>query len=127
MYNDSTIAINPLAILKSIKVMTETFFIEIHSEQKEMLMGIFKAFKVRVKPVSQEKTQKLIWADINCSEKDKVLYDEFIEAIESSNAKADSTIQQGQNLSDFLNGIETELEIENRMIKLTKQLSKNRG
>ena len=105
--------------------MTETFFIEINSEQKEMLMGIFKAFKVRVKPVSEQKTKKIVWADINCSAKDKVLYDEFIEAIKWSNAKTDSTIQAGQNLSDFLNGIETELEIENRMIKLTKQLSKN--
>ena len=105
--------------------MTETFFIEINSEQKEMLMGILKAFKVRVKPVSEQKTKKLVWADINCSAKDKVLYGQFIEAIDWSNAKAEGTIQEGQNLSDFLNQAETELETENRMIKLTKQLSKN--
>jgi hypothetical protein len=95
--------------------MTETFFIEINSEQKQTLMEIFKAFKVRITPVSQHKTKEKLLADIKASAKDKVLYAELIEAIEWSNAKANGTVQEGQNLSDFLNEVETELETENRM------------
>jgi hypothetical protein len=94
--------------------MTETYLIEINTEQKQTLMAIFKAFKVRITPVPQEKKEKAL-ADINADAKDKVFYADFIDAVEWSNAKANGEIENGQSLSDFLNEVETELETEKKL------------